>query len=278
MSVVTLICSCNSSDSRHDAIVNEMIGIEMNFPEELQFQIKDTPIDYDFESADFKIVTYIDSTGCSPCRLKLAEWDEIINDLKTRENPSVNFLMILDKMDTTSISKMIEVYDFLHPVCYDNGSFVRHNRLPNDELCQTFLLDSDNKIVAIGNPAMKSRIKDLYNKRIFSSNNGLINKRDSALDRKRYIPLGILKANDTTSVSITVWNEDTIPINVKSVYPSCPCIKVDYGAGRIEPKESIELNVKIIPDAQQRGEYQQSIIIKYNENENPETIMLQGYV
>ncbi len=62
-------------------------------PENTKYQIMDEKITYDFDDAEFKIITYIDSVGCSSCQMRLSEWDELINELKADENISVNFVI-----------------------------------------------------------------------------------------------------------------------------------------------------------------------------------------
>ena len=53
-------------------LVQEWSGKEIKFPSRSVFTIqgKDT-VDFDFEDADYKVVTYIDSVGCTSCKLNL---------------------------------------------------------------------------------------------------------------------------------------------------------------------------------------------------------------
>ena len=53
--------------------------------------------------------------------------------------------------------------NFTYPVCLDLGNkFYNANKIPDDMMLQTFLLDKDNKIIALGNPIHNSKIKDLF--------------------------------------------------------------------------------------------------------------------
>ena len=53
--------------------------------------------------------------------------------------------------------------DFKHPVCIDkNGEILKLNDFPADITLHTFLLDNENKVLAIGNPIYNESIAKLY--------------------------------------------------------------------------------------------------------------------
>ena len=73
MMCVWMLASCQ--ESREEAmlrLVQEWSGKEIKFPARSVFivQGKDT-VDFDFKDADYKVVTYIDSVGCTSCKLNL---------------------------------------------------------------------------------------------------------------------------------------------------------------------------------------------------------------
>lgn len=68
-----LLCSCKESEKEKIArLVKEWDGKEISFPPHSVFTIqgKDT-IDFSFADAEYKIVTYVDSVGCTSCKLQL---------------------------------------------------------------------------------------------------------------------------------------------------------------------------------------------------------------
>jgi len=82
--LMSLLSSCkeNKRITASKAIVMEWIGKTVTFPSDVQCCIagNDTlpsVCDGLFEK-DFKILLYVDSAGCSSCRLKLLEWKERI--------------------------------------------------------------------------------------------------------------------------------------------------------------------------------------------------------
>ena len=70
---VWLLVSC--SESREEAVyrlVKEWTGKEIKFPEHSVFTVqgKDT-VDFTFQDADYKVLVYVDSVGCTSCKLQL---------------------------------------------------------------------------------------------------------------------------------------------------------------------------------------------------------------
>lgn len=52
---------------------------------------------------------------------------------------------------------------FDYPVCFDEMDEFNHlNLFPRDMMFQTFLLDKEDKVVAIGNPVQNPKIKVTY--------------------------------------------------------------------------------------------------------------------
>ena len=74
--VCLLAAFCEESEKeRLSRLVKEWEGKEILFPAHSVFTIqgKDT-VDFDFKDADYKVVTYIDSVGCTSCKLQLHSW------------------------------------------------------------------------------------------------------------------------------------------------------------------------------------------------------------
>ena len=73
MMCVWMLASCQ--ESREEAmlrLVQEWSGKEIKFPARSVFTVQGKDIvDFDFKDADYKVVTYIDSVGCTSCKLNL---------------------------------------------------------------------------------------------------------------------------------------------------------------------------------------------------------------
>ena len=135
----------------------------MSFPARPVFTIqgKDT-VEYPIQNA-YKILTYIDSTGCTSCKLKLAEWEKFITVVDSIRPHTVQFLFFLCPKNGMEIYQTLRVERFKHPICIDEGDYLNKlNHFPADMAFQTFLLDNDNRVVAMGNPIHNLKVRELY--------------------------------------------------------------------------------------------------------------------
>lgn len=74
-----VFASCGKSNKdKSFSLLQKWIGKELSLPARSVFTIqgKDT-VEYSIQNT-YKILTYIDSTGCTSCKLKLAEWEKFI--------------------------------------------------------------------------------------------------------------------------------------------------------------------------------------------------------
>jgi hypothetical protein len=75
----------------------------------------------------------------------VAEVDSLTDD-------SVPFLFYFHPKDMKELRYLTRRDKFTYPVCFDEQDELnRLNRFPSDMTFQTFLLDKENKVVAIGN-------------------------------------------------------------------------------------------------------------------------------
>ena len=171
--VITVTCcafcflSCKDANREEAAkIVAEWTGKEIKFPEGVPSQSmgKDT-IGIDFSNQNFKILLYVDSTGCSSCRLKLPEWKRIIAEADSLFNGEVDFLFYFQpkKQDEKELQFMFKQNGFNHPVFIDTKNEIDNlNNFPSQTGYQCFLLDKDNKVLMIGNPSVNTGIWQLF--------------------------------------------------------------------------------------------------------------------
>ena len=80
-----IFCSCQNIERKHTSnLVLEWIGKDIKFPEESIFSVigknRDT-INLNKIDASFKILSYVDSVGCTSCRLEFRRWKTFISEL-----------------------------------------------------------------------------------------------------------------------------------------------------------------------------------------------------
>ena len=165
MVLLILFSSCQNKTKNHVIqLVREWEGKEIQFPPNSVFTIqgKDT-IKHSGDNCDYKIVTYIDSIGCTSCKLQLQNWKDFILKMDSLNHDKVSFLFCFYPKDKSELRFIFQRDSFEYPICLDeNDSFNKLNHFPSDMTFQTFLLNRNNKVLAIGNPIHNPKIRELY--------------------------------------------------------------------------------------------------------------------
>ena len=188
--VIFLIAICFSACKdahREDVakIVSEWTGKEIKFPEGLSCTSMGTDTIYvDLYSDRYKILLYVDSLGCSSCRLKLSEWKRIMAEADSLFGREVDFLFYFQpkKQNERDLQFLFRSNGFNHPVLIDlKNEIDKLNKFPSHTDYQCFLLDRDNKVVMIGNPSVNTGIWQLFKGYISERNNINQGKKEESL-------------------------------------------------------------------------------------------------
>jgi len=165
--------SCQNNKRRENAmkIVKEWTGKEIKFSNGLSCTSmgKDTT-SIDLQNDNFKILLYVDSIGCTSCRLRLSEWKKIMNESDSVffRKPEFVFIFQPKKRDEKELFNILKNNGFRQPVFIDkNNEIDKLNNFPSNPEYQCFLLDKEKKVILVGNPALVSGIWLLY-KRVIS--------------------------------------------------------------------------------------------------------------
>lgn len=244
-----LFCSCIKEDSTKTSdIVEKWMDKEIIFPSELEFSLYGkTPVFDTIPKTKYKIVTYIDSVSCSNCTLRLSSWMKFIDNLKTL-NLNVPILFIIHPSNIRVMKATLMSENFSYPICLDvRNRFNSINNLPNDISYQTFLLDSLNHVIAIGNPAHNYKIKEFFIDILASGKDKKSENRTNISIQSSIIDLGYFKQieKDTT---IYIKNVGKTKLMIFDVLTSCGCTLVDYGKKPVQPNDSIAIKIKYHAD------------------------------
>ena len=89
-------CQENNKKKEIEKIVKSWQEKEIIFPEGLIFTKhgKDT-IGYNIPASEYKIILYVDSVGCTECKLQLHKWKEFITEVDSLTNGAVPVLFFL---------------------------------------------------------------------------------------------------------------------------------------------------------------------------------------
>jgi len=173
--IVIYFSSCKKNKQKEDAtkIVKEWTGKEIKFPKGLTCTSmgKDTTC-VDLYSDNYKILLYVDSLGCTSCRLKLPEWKKIINESDSvfSNRPDFIFFFQPKQKDERELQQILRSNGFRHPAFIDKENEIdKLNKFASKPEYQCFLLDKDNKVVIVGDPSLNKGIWDLFKRIITES-------------------------------------------------------------------------------------------------------------
>ena len=239
LSLFCLLCSCKESEKEKIArLVREWDGKEISFPSHSVFTIqgKDT-VDFSFADAEYKIITYIDSVGCTSCELQLPRWKEFMHEVDSLAQGKVPFVFYFHPKDVKELRYITRRDAFTYPVCFDEkDDFNALNRFPGEMTFQSFLLNRENKVIAIGNPVYNPKVKELYLQRLTNEGNNLL--------------------------------------VIQDVTTSCGCTKVSYSKEPVRPGAPLELTVTY--EAEEKGHFNKMITVYCNTKASPLRLMIAG--
>ena len=276
--VLPFIVSCAESDKeRLSRLVKEWERKEVLFPPHSTFTIqgKDT-VNFEFKDADYKVVTYIDSVGCTSCKLQLHRWKEMVAEVDSLTDGRVPFLFYFHPKDLKELKYLTRREGFVYPVCFDEkDDFNRLNRFPSEMMFQTFLLDKENKVVALGNPVFNPKVKELYLKLITGNQEP---KQTETITQvfvnQTEIDFGTFPKTEKQERSFVLTNTGKGLLVVHDVVTSCGCTKVEYSKQPVRPSETLEL--KVIYEAEDAGYFNKTVTVYCNVENSPLRLKVRG--
>lgn len=280
--ILSIIVLTSCKGSRKDEIarlVKEWDGKELRFPESPVFTIqgKDT-VDFSFRNAEYKVVSYVDSIGCISCKLQLANWAAFIQEVDSLTDGTVPFVLCLHTADVKEMKRIVRKDNFKYPVFLDEkGTFYTLNHFPKDMTFQTFLLDKDNKVVAMGNPILNPYVKELYLEKLtgVKADKPQAIQTEVSFDKKE-IDFGAFPMNEKKEGKFVLTNTGQNLLVLYDVVTSCGCTKVEYSKQPLRVGETTELTVRY--EADETGHFNKAITIYSNAVGSPHKLRVRGLV
>ena len=260
-----LLTACKENNKEKFAqLVQEWQGKEIVFPERMVFtRFVTEQVEYQIPETAYKILIYVDSTGCTSCKLQLPKWKELIAYTDSITNNSIPFIFVFQSKDDKELRYILKRDNFDRPVCIDrNSQLDKLNKFPQDITFQTFLLDRDNKVKVIGNPVHNLAVKDLYLKQITDVQHKEILPMTTLEAEKSEYDLGTVKEGTTKQQIITVRNTGTNTFKLKGFTTSCDCTEATCNWKELQPGERGTITVSY--EAEQPGDFYRTIDIYGN--------------
>ena len=217
--IATTFFSCyNEQKEKENKIahlVSEWQGKQIQFPENLTFTryLTDTT-DFQIPQSEYKVLIYVDSIGCTSCKLQLHKWKELIEYTDSVTQGKVPFLFFMHPKDAKEIRYLLKRDAFDRPICIDiDDRLNKLNKFPADITFQTFLLDKDNKVAVLGNPVHNTAVKELYLKQITGKDSPNKNiPKTTAETTKTEIDFGTFDKSEVKETTIEIKNTGDNPL------------------------------------------------------------------
>lgn len=275
------LVSCNRIERQHFInIVSEWENRQIKYPSNMLLtSIDGDSIVFDGTKCKYTIVSYLDSIGCLSCRLKLSDWDLFVKQLNVEMQSSVCVLFVIHTKRKKDVNYIIKKALFKYPVFFDKkDSFNILNHFPLDESFRSFLLDENNKVIAIGNPIHNPKVRELYlqiikGERVELEDASKVVRTTVDIDRT-YALLGNFDWQKEQNVSFVLKNTGKQPLVIEYVKTSCGCTSVDYSKEPVQPGKEIQLNVTY--KAEHPEHFNKTITVYCNTETSPITLKISG--
>lgn len=270
--------ACQNNNRKDIArTVEQWQGRPVLIPEEAVFtiQTRDT-VAMDVYAPTHKVLVYVDSMGCTSCRLQLHEWKKFIAEVDSATGGRVPFLFFLSPKSVKEARYITRRDDFTYPICVDMQNRLDSlNHFPEEEMFHTFLLDGDNRVAVIGNPIHNRAVRDLYMKTLTGrdtpkSTNTAVEVPIHSLD------LGALAIGEEKTVSFTLRNNGGRPLIIYDVVTSCGCTAAKFEKAPIKPGK--ETAVTVTYTAEETGMFNKTITVHANSDDSPIRLRIKGEV
>ncbi|CAK7012837.1 MAG: hypothetical protein PARBA_00531 [Parabacteroides sp.] len=277
-SLLLLVSSCKENEKeRITRLVNEWQGKEILFPKDITFTrfVTDT-VDYQIPQSQYKVLIYIDSIGCTSCKLQLPKWKKLIEYVDSATNSQVPFLFFFQSKDDKELRYMLKIDKFDRPVCVDHRNKLNLlNKFPADIMFQTFLLDKDNKVIALGNPIHNSAVKDLYLKQLTGKENPVKYIKTTAEAINNEIDFGNISKGTVKTNTFEIINTGNNPLVITDINTTCGCTTATYDKKPAKPGDTLRVEVTVTP--KDTGFFDETVTIRCNTN-RPVKVKIRGNI
>ena len=285
------LMSCNNYKSRENTsrATVDWEDKKILFPEDIPCYVSDndtlSELCGEIFRKDFKILLYVDSAGCSSCRLKLLEWKQLIEETKILYPGKVGFLFYFQPKSTEEITELLLINGFDYPVFIDVDAAidrlnqfpltqVRLSQSPQATLNQCFLLNKDNKVLESGNPTVTPRVWESFKYEIESGNTTVPKIITTVEVDKTVHDFGTIRKNEKNPAVFMITNAGNDPLIISRISASCGCTIVTWDKQPITSGNSTTVQAEIT--LSEVGSFSKNLVVYCNANKSPIILTLRG--
>lgn len=280
-SILIFLLKGKSFEENVKEVVSKYVGRAVMLPDSADVLILDKELRLAIPKTKYKLLTIVDSKGCVSCKMQLLEWQSFMTMLQSgMEFPDdISLIFVAESKPSPELFATIKGYDFRYPIVIDTTGYIRkQNKLPEDPEFSTFLIDKNNKIVALGNPIMFKKIGLLYSRIVGS--NGSDSQVKEALSVPKMVSLGAISNMKPIRTRITLVNTTDSICRIEKVESSCPCITTYYKYPSIRPKGETDMILTYQPNEETATEsaiISRSLYVYLTGVEEPIELEVYGY-
>lgn len=280
--IAATLSSCKEKNQKKEIIkiITEWQNKKIIFPDNMIFTYygQDT-IEYKIPQSEYKILLYVDSIGCTSCKLQLHKWAEFIKEIDSLTQGQVPVLFYFHPKEKRELTYLLKRDNITMPVCFDIDDQLNSiNKFSTRSDFQCFLLDRDDKVVGIGNPISNPKVKEMYLEQITSINYIDLKQLPNTTVKvdKKLFELGTLKQGKSVTVTATITNTGDSNLIIHDIETSCECTTVDYIKEAVSSLSKMQINITY--KAEDSGYFNRSVYIYGNFEDPPLIIELEGEV
>ena len=270
----SLFISCSTGRADYESALLEWTGKEIVIPDSLPLVGGGWYVN---EPANFTIVAYYDSEGCTGCRMKLPFWKEFMDRVDSVSvSKRVRFMLIAATDDEKELEYLMKRDGFTRDVIVDSiSSFSKANVLPDDPHLQAFLLDGENRVVLIGNPIDMRSIGKVYLNSVKGGDGSGQEEKSEDIEEHSH-SFGKVRKGETVAHTFYLTNQTADTLRVKDIVSSCDCTVGEISSRVIPPSMRYEMTVRFsdtIP-----GEFFRVVRLNFEDNHREVEFDLTGEI
>lgn len=167
--------------------------------------------------------------------------------------------------------------NFTFPICLDfNDEFNNINKFPTKEEFHTFLLDSQNCVVAIGSPIQNPQVKILYYSIVRPNGKGKESKSIVQMDKTEH-DFGVVSLGKQYKCDFIMTNISQESLEIKTILTSCECTTVECDNFLLSSGESARITV-FFKEISVLGDFYRTISIFYKGDDIPIILSIKGRI
>lgn len=273
------VLSCKDKKVREaEKIVNEWMGKEILFPDATKSFIFDRDtVCADLFEKEYKVLLYVDSTGCTDCKLGLRNWLNYINEADSIVPGKVGFLFFFYPKNERELTFLAKRDQFNYPIFIDRRNEIdRLNHFPKEPSYQCFLLDKNNKVLSIGNPKQNPMVWKLYKQIITGEQETGKQTLTTVEVEQATIEPVTMQAGKKAEVVFRLKNTGDKALAIHDIKTSCGCTVPLWSKEPVAPGKTTSIQVEVKPESD--GYFHKTVDVFCNTKENPVKLTIKGNV